>query len=38
MDKMINALKGEKLFGAVKLIKSERGGVPLLCDKIIPPR
>lgn len=38
MNKMINALAGDPLFGAVKLIKSERGPVPRLCDKIIPPR
>ena len=34
---MINALKDDKLFGTVKLIKSERGPVPSLCDKIISP-
>lgn len=37
MADMINALKGDKLFGAVRLIKSERGPVPSLCDKIISP-
>ena len=34
---MISALAGEPLFGMVKLIKSERGRVPKLCDLIIPP-
>lgn len=38
MNKMITALAGEPLFGAVKLIKSERGPVPRLCDKIVLPR
>lgn len=38
MNHMIESLEGEKLFGAVKLVKSERGPVPRLCDKIIPPR
>lgn len=33
----INALAGDPLFGAVKLVKSERGPVPTLCDKIISP-
>lgn len=37
MNRMINSLAGDPLFGAVKLIKSERGSVPRLCDKIIPP-
>lgn len=37
MTDMINALKDDKLFGTVKLIKSERGPVPSLCDKIISP-
>lgn len=37
MADMINALKGDKLFGVVRLIKSERGPVPSLCDKIISP-
>lgn len=31
---MINALKGEPLFGMVKLVKSERGEVPKLADKL----
>lgn len=31
---MINALKGEQLFGMVKLLKSERGEVPKLADKL----
>lgn len=35
---MINSLAGNPLFGMVKLIKSERGKVPKLCDLIIPPR
>lgn len=35
---MINALAGNPLFGMVKLIKSERGKVPRLCDLIVPPR
>ena len=35
---MINALAGNPLFGMVKLIKSERGAVPKLCDLMIPPR
>lgn len=34
---MINSLAGEPLFGMVKLIKSERGPVAKLCDKIRPP-
>lgn len=34
---MINSLAGEPLFGMVKLIKSERGPVARLCDKIRPP-
>lgn len=38
MYKMIDALAGDPLFGVVKLLKSERGPVPRLCDKIIPPR
>ena len=37
MNHMINSLAGDPLFGAVKLIKSERGPVPRLCDKISPP-
>lgn len=35
---MINSLAGDPLFGMVKLIKSERGRVPRLCDLIIPPK
>ena len=34
---MIEHLAGDPLFGMVKLIKSERGPVPRLCDKIRPP-
>lgn len=34
---LINNLAGDPLFGMVKLIKSERGPVPRLCDKIRPP-
>jgi len=34
---MLKNLAGDPLFGTVKLIKSERGPVPKLCDKIIPP-
>ena len=34
---MLQHLAGEPLFGTVKLIKSERGKVPQLCDKIRPP-
>lgn len=34
---MLKNLAGEPLFGTVKLIKSERGPVPKLCDKMIPP-
>ena len=34
---MLKNLKGEPLFGTVKLIKSERGPVAALCDKMIPP-
>ena len=37
MNHMINTLAGDPLFGVVKLIKSERGPVPNLCDKISPP-
>lgn len=37
MTEMINSLTDDKLFGTVKLIKSERGPVPSLCDKIISP-
>ena len=35
---MLSALAGNPLFGTVKLIKSERGRVPKLCDLIIPPK
>lgn len=35
---MIHSLAGNPLFGMVKLIKSERGCVPKLCDLIIPPK
>lgn len=38
IQSMLKNLKGEKLFGTVKLIKSERGPVPRLCDKMIPPK
>lgn len=34
---MIKHLSGEQLFGMVKLIKSERGKVAQLCDKLRPP-
>ena len=34
---MLKNLAGDPLFGTVKLIKSERGPVPRLCDKMIPP-
>lgn len=34
---LINHLAGDPLFGMVKLIKSERGPVAALCDKIKPP-
>jgi len=34
---MIHALAGDPLFGMVKLIKSERGKVAELCNKIRPP-
>lgn len=34
---MIKHLSGEPLFGTVKLIKSERGPVPSLCDLMRPP-
>lgn len=37
MNHMIESLAGDPLFGVVKLIKSERGPVPNLCDKISPP-
>ena len=35
---MLDSLAGDPLFGTVKLLKSERGAVPRLCDKIIPPK
>lgn len=34
---MLATLAGEPLFGTVKLLKSERGPVAALCDKIRPP-
>ena len=34
---MLEHLAGEPLFGTVKLLKSERGGVPKLCDLMRPP-
>lgn len=34
---MVTHLAGEPLFGMVKLIKSERGPVARLCDRLIPP-
>lgn len=34
---LVDNLAGEPLFGMVKLVKSERGPVPQLCDKIRPP-
>ena len=34
---MVTNLAGDPLFGMVKLIKSERGPVAKLCDKMIPP-
>lgn len=34
---MLKNLAGEPLFGTVKLIKSERGPVSKLCDRMIPP-
>lgn len=34
---MLANLAGEPLFGTVKLLKSERGPVAALCDKIRPP-
>lgn len=37
MTHTINVLAGDSLFGCVKLVKSERGPVPSLCDKIISP-
>lgn len=35
---MLANLAGEPLFGTVKLIKSERGPVSKLCDRMIPPQ
>ena len=35
---MLKNLSGNELFGTVKLIKSERGPVPRLCDLLIPPK
>lgn len=35
---LLHGLVGDKLFAAVKLVKSERSRVARLCDKIIPPR
>lgn len=34
---LVSNLAGDPLFGMVKLIKSERGRVPRLCDRIRPP-
>ena len=34
---MLEHLAGDPLFGTVKLLKSERGPVAALCDKIRPP-
>ena len=34
---MLKHLSGHPLFGTVKLIKSERGAVAQLCDRILPP-
>lgn len=34
---MLKHLSGDSLFGTVKLVKSERGAVAALCDKIRPP-
>lgn len=34
---MLKHLAGEPLFGTIKLLKSERGPVATLCDKIRPP-
>lgn len=34
---MLEHLSGDPLFGTVKLLKSERGPVAALCDKIRPP-
>lgn len=35
---MLLHLSGNPLFGVVKLIKSERGGIPALCDLMRPPQ
>ena len=35
---MLKNLAGDPLFGTVKLIKSERGPVGKLCDRMIPPK
>lgn len=35
---MLKNLAGDPLFGTVKLIKSERGPVSKLCDRMIPPK
>ena len=35
---MLKNLAGDPLFGAVKLVKSERSKVAALCDKMIPPK
>lgn len=35
---MLDKLAGNPLFGAVKLIKSERGKTQQLCDLLIPPK
>jgi len=35
---MLKHLAGNPLFGTVKLVKSERGPVPRLCDLMIPPK
>ena len=34
---MLENLSGQPLFGAVKLVKSERGAVARMCDLMIPP-
>ena len=35
---MLKHLSGHPLFGTVKLVKSERGAVAQLCDRILPPK
>ena len=35
---MLDNLAGEPLFGTVKLLKSERGAVAALCDRLRPPK